>query len=58
MLAELQVVVDVTMQENCWLCGASEALAFNKPLVTSKTMALPNYFLARGICAPRARSDC
>lgn len=43
-LAEAQVVVDLTMQENCLLCGAYEAMAINKPLVTSKTIALQNYF--------------
>ena len=43
-LAESQVVVDLTMQENCLLCGAYEAMALNKPLVTSKTMVLQEYF--------------
>lgn len=43
-LAESQVVVDLTMQENCILCGAYEAMALNKPLVTSKTKALQSYF--------------
>lgn len=43
-LAESQVVVDLTMQENCLLCGAYEAMALSKPLVTSRTMALQNYF--------------
>jgi glycosyltransferase involved in cell wall biosynthesis len=43
-LAESQVVVDLTMQENCLLCGAYEAMAINKPLVTSKTSALQKYF--------------
>ena len=43
-LAESQVVVDLTIQENCLLCGAYEAMVLDKPLVTSKTSALQRYF--------------
>ena len=43
-LAESQVVVDLTTQENCLLCGAYEAMALDKPLVTSRTSALQKYF--------------
>ena len=43
-LAESQVVVDLTSQENCLVCGAYEAMALDKPLVTSKTLALQKYF--------------
>lgn len=43
-LAESQVVVDLTTQENCLVCGAYEAMVLGKPLVTSKTSALQKYF--------------
>jgi glycosyltransferase involved in cell wall biosynthesis len=43
-LAESQVVVDLTTQENCLVCGAYEAMVLEKPLVTSKTSALQKYF--------------
>ena len=39
-----QVVVDLTTQENCLLCGAYEAMAAEKPLVTSDTKTLRDYF--------------
>ena len=45
-LAESQVVVDLTTQENCLVCGAYEAMVLEKPLVTSKTSALQKYFTA------------
>jgi len=43
-LAESQVVIDLTTQENCLVCGAYEAMVLGKPLVTSKTSALQKYF--------------
>lgn len=43
-LAESQVVVDLTTAENCLVCGAYEAMALEKPLITSKTSALQEYF--------------
>jgi glycosyltransferase involved in cell wall biosynthesis len=43
-LARSQVVLDLTSNENCLLCGAYEAMAAEKPLVTSDTRALRNYF--------------
>lgn len=43
-LAESQVVIDLTTQDNCLVCGAYEAMALDKPLVTSKTSALQKYF--------------
>jgi glycosyltransferase involved in cell wall biosynthesis len=45
-LAESQVVVDLTEQENCLVCGAYEAMMLEKPLVTSRTMALQRYFIS------------
>ena len=43
-LAGAQVVVDLTEQENCLVCGAYEAMMLERPLVTSKTFALQKYF--------------
>lgn len=43
-LAQSQVVVDLTTHDNCLVCGAYEAMVLEKPLVTSKTPALQEYF--------------
>jgi glycosyltransferase involved in cell wall biosynthesis len=45
-LADSQVVVDLTGQEDCLVCGAYEAMTLEKPLVTSRTKALQRYFTA------------
>jgi glycosyltransferase involved in cell wall biosynthesis len=54
------VVMDLTVLEECLLCGAYEALAARRPLVISNTRALGNYFAGaavltsntpEGICA-------
>ena len=44
LLADADVLVDLTSLENCLVCGAYEALALEKPLVTSDTRALRSYF--------------
>jgi glycosyltransferase involved in cell wall biosynthesis len=38
------LVMDLTMLEDCLLCGAYEALAAGKPLITSASAALRDYF--------------
>lgn len=43
-LFESHVIVDLTTYENCLVCGAYEAMAAEKPLVTSDTLALRQYF--------------
>ncbi|TKB23948.1 glycosyltransferase family 4 protein [Desulfopila sp. IMCC35006] len=43
-LFESNVVLDLTENENCLLCGAYEAMMAEKPLVTSDTSCLRNYF--------------
>ncbi len=40
LLEAAHVVVDLTTMEDCLVCGAYEAVAFAKPLVTSDTAAL------------------
>jgi glycosyltransferase involved in cell wall biosynthesis len=45
-LAASQIVVDLTAQDNCLVCGAYEAMVLEKPLVTSRTPALQHYFTA------------
>lgn len=45
-LASSDVVIDLTNQDNCLLCGAYEAMALEKPLVTSNQPALRDYFAA------------
>jgi glycosyltransferase involved in cell wall biosynthesis len=44
LLGEADVVVDLTGMDNCLVCGAYEAVALEKPLVTSDTAALRAYF--------------
>jgi spore maturation protein CgeB len=38
------VIVDLTAIEDCLVCGAYEAVALGRPLVTSDTAALRAYF--------------
>ena len=44
LLRGAEVVVDLTQMENCLVCGAYEAVAVERPLVTSDTRALREYF--------------
>lgn len=44
LLNRADVLVDLTSMENCLVCGAYEAVALEKPLVTSDTRALRAYF--------------
>ncbi len=43
-LYKSQVVLDLTTNENCLVCGAYEAMAAKKPLVTSNRKILKSYF--------------
>jgi glycosyltransferase involved in cell wall biosynthesis len=43
-LYQSSVILDLTECENILLCGAYEAMAAEKPLVTSETMCLRKYF--------------
>lgn len=45
-LTKSDVIIDLTSWENCLVCGAYEAMSAGKPLVTSDTNALRNYFYA------------
>src|SRR5205807_6653113 len=40
LLRQADLVIDLTSAENCLVCGAYEAVALEKPLVTSDTRAL------------------
>ena len=44
LLQAADVIVDLTSMEDCLVCGAYEAAALGKPLVTSDTAALRRYF--------------
>jgi len=39
-----QVILDLTKYDNCLVCGAYEAMAAERPLVTSRQKALMSYF--------------
>jgi len=43
-LYKSQVVLDLTTKENCLVCGAYEAMAAERPLVTSNSEVLKRYF--------------
>lgn len=43
-LMSCDAVIDLTTREDCLLCGAYEAIAAEKPLLTSNTKALKEYF--------------
>ncbi len=43
-LFKSHIVLDLTTHENCLVCGAYEAMAAEKPLVTSKRAVLMRYF--------------
>jgi len=44
LLSSADVIVDLTAIDNCLVCGAYEAVALGRPLVTSDTAALREYF--------------
>jgi hypothetical protein len=44
LLRSAGAIVDLTRMENCLVCGAYEAVAVERPLVTSDTRALRAYF--------------
>jgi len=44
MLNSVDVVMDLTRMEDCVLCGAYEAVAVEKPLITSNKRVLKNFF--------------
>jgi glycosyltransferase involved in cell wall biosynthesis len=43
-LQAASIVMDLTTYDDCLVCGAYEALAAEKPLITSRTAALAEYF--------------
>jgi len=44
LIQEADALVDLTLMEDCLVCGAYEAVAVEKPLVTSDTAALREHF--------------
>lgn len=43
-LFQADIVIDLTEYENCLVCGAYEAMVAEKPLITSDTVSLREYF--------------
>lgn len=43
-LASSDAIIDLTLRDNCLVCGAYEAIAVGKPLILSNTKALRSYF--------------
>ena len=44
LLHSCDVVIDLTLMDDCLVCGAYEAVALGKPVILSDTEALRNYF--------------
>lgn len=44
LLQKSDIIMDFTKLENCMVCGAYEAVAMGKPLITSNTNVLRDYF--------------
>lgn len=44
LLNSVEIVMDLTLRENCLVCGAYEAIAVSKPLILSNTRALRSFF--------------
>jgi len=44
LLHSCDVVMDLTLMDDCLVCGAYEAVALNKPMILTHTKALKNYF--------------
>jgi glycosyltransferase involved in cell wall biosynthesis len=52
-----QVIVDLTDNDDCLVCGAYEALAAYKPLVLSRKIALQSYFTGGTVFTENNASD-
>lgn len=57
LLRNADVIVDLTEMENCLVCGAYEAVAAERPLVTSDTAALRAHFRAGTVYARHKTTD-
>jgi len=44
LLYSCDIVIDLTLMQNCLVCGAYEAVALGKPMILSDTEALRRYF--------------
>lgn len=44
LLYSCDVIMDLTLMDNCLVCGAYEAVSLGKPLIVSNTRAIRNYF--------------
>ena len=44
LLDSADVIIDLTLRDDCLVCGAYEGIAVGKPLILSKTVAIMNYF--------------
>lgn len=49
LLRSCDATIDLTLREDCLVCGAYESLALGKPMVLSDTAALRNYFGLAGV---------
>jgi glycosyltransferase involved in cell wall biosynthesis len=44
LLLSVDIIIDLTLRENCLVCGAYEGVALGKPLILSDTKILRSYF--------------
>jgi glycosyltransferase involved in cell wall biosynthesis len=53
-MRDAHVVLDLTLMDNCLVCGAYEAVAVGRPAILSETRALMEHFKDAALyCAPR-----
>ena len=57
MLYSCDAVVDLTIRENCLVCGAYEAVAMERPLIISDTKALREYFSTGALYTNNIHTD-
>jgi glycosyltransferase involved in cell wall biosynthesis len=57
LLAKSDIIIDLTTREDCLVCGAYEAIAFNKPLILSNTVAQKEFFKNAAIYTENSAKD-
>jgi glycosyltransferase involved in cell wall biosynthesis len=57
LLYSSDIIIDLTLREDCLVCGAYEGIALEKPLILSNTNALKEYFSKGSIYADPFEKD-
>lgn len=57
LLYSADLVMDLTLRENCLVCGAYEAISVGTPLILSDTKVLKEYFYKGAVFTPNRSED-